>query len=139
MRSSGALNTVATSVATGTPPRGNARMTGRWSLYSASAAASRRPASDRSLNGTASSYVTGPTIFAGRDESAGYDPAILIPSLGEYDAFPLSVLGPMFEISHRARKIFDTDQRRSPRLSEMFLTASKPTDTNVGTLQSNQV
>jgi len=40
------------------------------------------------LNGTASYYVTGPAIFAGRDESAGYDPAILIPSLGEYDLTP---------------------------------------------------
>ena len=43
----------ATSAATGTPPRGSASTTGCWSLYFASAAASFRPASGRSLKGMA--------------------------------------------------------------------------------------
>src|SRR4051812_30442926 len=56
MTSSGASRARATSYATGTPPRGSATTTGCSSRRWSSRAASRRPASARSRNGTLRRY-----------------------------------------------------------------------------------
>src|SRR5271165_6653435 len=70
MRSSGACRAAATSAATGTPPRGSARMTGRWSAYRLSAFASFFPASHLSLKDIATSLrALAPDVYV-RDSGA---------------------------------------------------------------------